>query len=72
MTEAAKLPTNLRPAKFLEGDDPQLAAAVLSIWPISPDFLVQAGTQPANLQGIWNESMTPPWDPNTRSISTPR
>ena len=20
------------------------------------------GTQPANLQGIWNDSMTPPWD----------
>jgi alpha-L-fucosidase 2 len=62
ITEAAKLPTNLRPAKFLEGDDPQLAELYFQYGRYLLISSSRPGTQPANLQGLWNESMTPPWE----------
>jgi alpha-L-fucosidase 2 len=61
-TEAAKLPTDQRPAKFLEGADPQLAALYFQYGRYLLISSSRPGTQPANLQGLWNESMTPPWE----------
>jgi alpha-L-fucosidase 2 len=62
ITEAAGLPTDQRPAKFLEGADPHLAALYFQYGRYLLISSSRAGTQPANLQGLWNESMTPPWD----------
>jgi alpha-L-fucosidase 2 len=59
---AAQLPTDQRPAKFLEGADPQLAALYFQYGRYLLIASSRPGTQPANLQGIWNESMKPPWD----------
>jgi hypothetical protein len=62
VTEATKLPTNLRPAKFAEGKDPQLAELYFQYGRYLLISSSRPGTQPANLQGLWNESMTPPWE----------
>ena len=62
MTEAARLPTNLRPAKFAEGEDPQLAELYFQYGRYLLISSSRPDTQPANLQGLWNESMTPPWE----------
>jgi alpha-L-fucosidase 2 len=62
ITEAAGLPTDQRPVKFLEGADPHLAALYFQYGRYLLISSSRAGTQPANLQGIWNDSMTPPWD----------
>jgi len=61
-TEAAHLPTNLRPAEFLKGNDPQLAELYFQYGRYLLISSSRPGTQPANLQGLWNESMTPPWE----------
>jgi alpha-L-fucosidase 2 len=62
VTDAGKLPTDQRPAKFLEGADPQLAALYFQYGRYLLISSSRPGTQPANLQGLWNESMTPPWE----------
>src|SRR5204863_8665726 len=62
LTEAANLPTDQRPAKFLEGADPQLATLYFQYGRYLLISSSRPGTQPANLQGLWNESMTPPWE----------
>jgi alpha-L-fucosidase 2 len=62
ITEAAGLPTDQRPAKFLEGADPHLAALYFQYGRYLLISSSRAGTQPANLQGLWNDSMTPPWE----------
>ena len=61
-TEALQLPTNLRPAEFLKGNDPQLAELYFQYGRYLLLSSSRPGTQPANLQGLWNESMTPPWE----------
>ena len=61
-TDAAGLPTDQRPAKFLEGADPHLATLYFQYGRYLLISSSRAGTQPANLQGLWNESMTPPWE----------
>ena len=61
-TEAADLPTDQRPAQFLRGLDPQLATLYFQYGRYLLISCSRAGTQPANLQGIWNNSMTPPWE----------
>ena len=61
-TEAALLPTDQRPMKFLEGLDPQLAALYFQYGRYLLISSSRPGTQPANLQGIWNNFMTPPWE----------
>ena len=35
--------------------------ALLPVRPLSADRQLAARSQPANLQGIWNDSMSPPW-----------
>src|SRR6202011_3838253 len=60
--EASSLPTNQRPVKFLEGTDPQLAELYFQYGRYLLLASSRPGRQPANLQGIWNDSMTPPWE----------
>jgi alpha-L-fucosidase 2 len=61
-SDAALLPSNERLAKFLEGIDPQLAALYFQYGRYLLISSSRPGTQPANLQGIWNDYMTPPWE----------
>ena len=61
-TEAAKLPTNERILRFASGNDPDLAALVFQYGRYLLIASSRAGGQPANLQGIWNDSLRPPWD----------
>ena len=61
-TEAARLPTDERIKNFAGGADPQLAALYFQYGRYLLISSSRPGTQPANLQGIWNESMAPPWD----------
>lgn len=60
-SEAMKLPTNERIEKFAAGGDPQLAALYFQFGRYLLISSSRPGSQPANLQGIWNESMNPPW-----------
>ena len=61
-TEAMKLPTDERIRHFAEGNDPQLAALYFQFARYLLISSSRPGGQPANLQGLWNDSMTPPWD----------
>ena len=61
-TAAADLPTDQRVAAFAGGDDPQLAALYFQFGRYLLISSSQPGGQPANLQGIWNHHMFPPWD----------
>jgi alpha-L-fucosidase 2 len=60
-TDAAKLPTNERIRHFSEGNDPALAALYFQYGRYLLISSSRPGSQAAGLQGIWNESMSPPW-----------
>ena len=60
-SEASKLPTDVRIQRFAEGNDPHLAALYYQFGRYLLISSSRPGGQPANLQGIWNESMNPPW-----------
>jgi len=60
-TAAADLPTDERVRRFAEGNDPALAALYFQYGRYLLISSSRPGTQPANLQGIWNDSMNPPW-----------
>jgi len=60
-TDAMKLPTDERIAHFADGNDPQLAALYFQFARYLLISSSRPGSQPANLQGIWNDSMNPPW-----------
>ncbi|HRS12600.1 MAG TPA: glycoside hydrolase N-terminal domain-containing protein [Sedimentisphaerales bacterium] len=60
-TEAAKRPTDERIRNSKTSDDPQLAALYFQFGRYLLISSSRPGTQPANLQGIWNDSMNPPW-----------
>jgi alpha-L-fucosidase 2 len=60
-TAAAKKPTDERIRDFSAGGDPQLAALYFQFARYLLISSSRPGGQPANLQGIWNESMSPPW-----------
>ena len=60
-TAAADLPTDERIRNSATNDDPQLAALYFQYGRYLLISSSRPGSQPANLQGIWNESMTPPW-----------
>jgi alpha-L-fucosidase 2 len=62
VTDAAKLPTDQRIARFASGDDPQLAALYFQFGRYLLISSSRPGGQPVTLQGLWNESMNPPWD----------
>jgi alpha-L-fucosidase 2 len=59
---AAQLPTDERLRRFADGKDPHLAALYFQFGRYLLIASSQPGTQPANLQGIWNDLMVPPWD----------
>lgn len=61
-SDAAKLPTNERIAKLADGTDIQLAALYFQYGRYLLISSSRPGFMPANLQGLWNDSMTPPWD----------
>jgi alpha-L-fucosidase 2 len=61
-TEAAKLPTDERIEDFANGGDPALAALYHQYGRYLLISSSRPGTQPANLQGIWNDLMDPPWE----------
>jgi alpha-L-fucosidase 2 len=61
-SDASKKPTDVRVAEFGKGNDPALVPLyfqfgryllIASSWP---------GSQPATLQGKWNDKLSPPWD----------
>ena len=58
---AMKLPTDERIQNFHNGDDPQLAALYFQFGRYLLISCSRPGGQPANLQGLWNDSMNPPW-----------
>ena len=59
--EPLNLPTDERIKNFANGNDPQLAALYFQFARYLLISSSRPGTQPANLQGIWNDSMNPPW-----------
>jgi len=61
-SDAAGLPTDQRIANFANGNDPQLAALYFQFARYLLISCSRPGGQPATLQGLWNQSMTPPWD----------
>ena len=62
-TDAMKKPTDERLENFEKGaDDPQLAALYFQWGRYLLISSSRPGCQPANLQGIWNDSIKPPWD----------
>lgn len=62
VTDAVKDPTDIRVQQFAAGNDPQLVALYFQFGRYLLISSSQPGGQPANLQGIWNHLLTPPWD----------
>jgi alpha-L-fucosidase 2 len=60
-TPAAAGPTEPRIAGFAAGGDPALAALYFQYGRYLLISSSRPGTQPANLQGIWNEKTNPSW-----------
>ncbi|MDP9423603.1 MAG: glycoside hydrolase family 95 protein [Pseudomonadota bacterium] len=60
-TSAAELPTDERIRAAETGGDPALAALYLQYARCLLISSSRPGTQPANLQGIWNDGTNPPW-----------
>ncbi|MFQ6130662.1 MAG: glycoside hydrolase N-terminal domain-containing protein [Armatimonadota bacterium] len=61
-TDAAREPTDKRLRAFQDSDDPHLAVLYFQFGRYLLIASSRPGTQPANLQGIWNESTRPPWE----------
>jgi alpha-L-fucosidase 2 len=58
------LPTDLRLQRYPQDNDPSLAALVFQFGRYLMIASSRSGTQPANLQGIWNDVVRPPWSSN--------
>ena len=58
---SAAAPTDERVRGFAAGGDPGLAALYFQYGRYLLIASSRPGSQPANLQGIWNDSMSPPW-----------
>jgi len=58
---AATTPTDQRVKGFAAGGDQALAALYFQYARYLLIASSRAGSQPANLQGIWNDSLSPPW-----------
>jgi len=61
-TPAAKLPTDQRLKLFANNNDPELVTLYYQYGRYLLISSSQPGGQPANLQGIWNNKLLPPWD----------
>jgi hypothetical protein len=57
-----ELPTDERVIGYNTTVDPALAAPYFQVGRCLSMSSSRPGTQPANLRGIWNELMAPPWD----------
>ncbi|MGO8764664.1 MAG: glycosyl hydrolase family 95 catalytic domain-containing protein [Limisphaerales bacterium] len=60
-SDAMQLPTDERIQNFQNGNDPQFAALYFQFGRYLLISSSRPGGQPANLQGLWNNSMNPPW-----------
>jgi alpha-L-fucosidase 2 len=70
-TPAADEPTDERVRKSRDRADPALAALYFQYGRYLLIASSRPGTQPANLQGIWNDKMEPPWESKwTLNINT--
>ena len=70
-TENSFLPTDDRMSKIQSEPDPQLATLCYNFGRYLLIASSRPGTQPANLQGIWNNDMNPAWDSKyTTNINT--
>ncbi|MDR0509536.1 MAG: glycoside hydrolase N-terminal domain-containing protein [Rikenellaceae bacterium] len=54
--------THVRIRNFKDGNDPGLVALMFQFGRYLLISSSQPGGQPANLQGIWNDQLSPPWD----------
>lgn len=54
--------TDVRVREFAHANDPQLVSLYFQFGRYLLISASQPGGQPANLQGIWNEKLSPPWD----------
>ena len=61
-SDAVQKTTAQRVIDFKGGDDPQLVALYFQFGRYLLISSSQPGNQPANLQGIWNDKLSPPWD----------
>ena len=62
VTSAAEQPTDERIKAFRTTGDPQMVAMVFQYGRYLMISSSREGGQPANLQGVWNQSNNPPWD----------
>jgi alpha-L-fucosidase 2 len=72
-TDSARLPTDERIRRFSSSpaNDPQLVSLLFQYGRYLLIASSRPGSQPANLQGIWNQEMRPPWSSNfTININT--
>jgi len=66
-----QLPTDERIKRFAQTGDPTLVAMLFQYGRYLMIGSSRPGGQPANLQGLWNESNSPPWDSKyTDNINT--
>jgi alpha-L-fucosidase 2 len=61
------LPTDKRVSKFADDPDPALLALYFNLGRYLLLTSSRPGTQPANLQGLWNGEIRPPWSSNWTS-----
>jgi alpha-L-fucosidase 2 len=70
-TPESYLPTDERMESIQTSPDPQLASLAYNFGRYLLISSSRPGTQPANLQGIWNKDMNPSWDSKyTTNINT--
>jgi len=70
-SEAMKQPTDKRIENFSKQDDPQLVELYFQFGRYLLIASSRPGAQPANLQGIWNDKLSPPWESKwTTNINT--
>jgi alpha-L-fucosidase 2 len=60
-SDASRLPTNERIQNIHNGEDLQFAALYFQFGRYLLISSSRSGGQPANLQGLWNDNMNPPW-----------
>jgi len=60
-SDEASMPTDERVKDFATGNDPQLVTLYFQFGRYLLISSSEPGGQPANLQGIWNDKMNPPW-----------
>jgi len=62
--ERRALPTDERIVRYADDGDPELSALLFQYGRYLLIASSRLGGQPANLQGIWNEHVRPPWSAN--------